>query len=68
MTTFTRSFNQEYSTLSIIAALRAKVERMYLTPKVKAQYSIVTFSVECDTPHERKILENLVKQHEQDIA
>lgn len=57
--TFTFSVNQHPSNLGFISRMRAQAEYMFLSPVVKAGHTIITFTVECDTSHEKSILEKM---------
>lgn len=60
--TFHGSFNQHLDNISLVRKIVMQAEYMFLKPVVKVHYSIVSITVECDTPHELKLLTKMYNE------
>jgi hypothetical protein len=58
--TFRAAFNQHLSNLKLVSKIQAQAKYMLLPEATtKVTCGVVTVKVECDTPHEVKILEKM---------
>jgi hypothetical protein len=59
----TFTFTHNTMNVKAVYGLRGKAEHMMLQSEAKNNFGVVTVTVHCETPHERRILEDLAKSY-----